>query len=115
MCLEIDKKLTEIENNHFKIYKKHKYWKVLRKENNNLFSLFQEFSWKIGKNISNRRDVGLTCFENEKRVYEGIHVFLEKESDENIKFIDQDDYNVYFMPDNHIYTNFFCFEYGKIA
>ena len=40
---------------------------------------------------------------------------VEKESDENIKFIDQDDYNVYYMPDNHIYTNFFCFEYGKIA
>lgn len=40
---------------------------------------------------------------------------VEKESDENIKFIDQNDYNVYYMPDNHIYTNFFCFNGTKIA
>ena len=28
--------------------------------------------------------------------------------DKHVQYIDQPDYNVYYMPDNNIYTDFFC-------
>jgi len=68
-----------------------------------------EFTKDLGCQLSFRQWVtqNHSISENVKDMLD-IYNMIEKESDTNIRYISQADYNTYYMPDNNLYTDFFC-------